>query len=172
MSASDAEWNTAELSRLLEKARNYTLGLIADVRNEDWYRIPQGLPSHIAWHVGHLAVVEYRLVVERVRGRRDEDESVLPAAFVPRFGKGSIPQPTDDGRASVGQLQEVLQKVHQLALSELSSYTKEQLAAPSEPPHPMFSTCGEAVQWCAMHEMLHAGHIACLRRALGYPSLR
>jgi len=40
------------------------------------------------------------------------------------------------------------------------------------PPHPMFKTKLEAVQWCGQHEFIHIGQIGLLRRLLREKPLR
>ena len=50
-------------------ARNYTLGLLDLTKTDDWFRMPQGAVSHVAWQVGHIAYSEYRLALGRPRTR-------------------------------------------------------------------------------------------------------
>ena len=38
----------------IESARAYTLELLKDVDDKDWFRIPSGAVSHVGWQVGHL----------------------------------------------------------------------------------------------------------------------
>lgn len=167
-----AQWDRELLAQMMQKARNYTLGLIADVPSQDWYRMPVPHTSHIAWHVGHIAVSQYRLAVVRVRGERPEDAAIVPPEYSRWFSKGSVPHPYQADMPTAEALRQLLERVHHLTLTKLSGYSRDLLSELSEPTHPMFATKGEAIQWAAMHEMLHTGHIAALRRALGYPSLR
>ena len=74
-------------------ARNYTTHLLDNVLPADWFRQPSGGVSIIAWQVGHLAMAEYRLTLERIRGRRPEDESLIPDEFLRHFARESIPNP-------------------------------------------------------------------------------
>jgi uncharacterized damage-inducible protein DinB len=39
-------------------ARKYTLQLLETIEPADWFRIPVGGVSHVAWQVGHLAMGE------------------------------------------------------------------------------------------------------------------
>jgi hypothetical protein len=49
-------------------ARNYTIRLLDQTEAADWFRQPPGGITHIAWQVGHLAIAQYRLALERIRG--------------------------------------------------------------------------------------------------------
>src|SRR5262245_36249532 len=55
----------------IEFARGYTLSLLADIDESDWFRLSDGCPTHIAWQVGHLAMAEYGLCLFRQRGRQE-----------------------------------------------------------------------------------------------------
>ena len=41
-------------------ARTYTLELLDQTPTAEWFRLPAGGVSHVAWQVGHLASAEYR----------------------------------------------------------------------------------------------------------------
>ena len=56
--------------RQIEFARKYTLELLADVADDQWFAIPSGAASHIGWQVGHLAMAQYGLTLLRIRDRR------------------------------------------------------------------------------------------------------
>ena len=51
----------------LEHVRPYTLRLLDSVNESEWFRMPPGGVTHIAWQAGHLAFAEYRLALERIR---------------------------------------------------------------------------------------------------------
>ncbi len=165
-------WNPADLAAMLDNARRYSLSLIEAVSPEDWFRQPPLGVTHVAWQVGHLAFAEHRLVLERVRGERSSDASLLPPEYTRLFGRGSIPSPDPRQSPSPTELREVLDRVHEQALRELQNYSPELLSEPVAAAHPMFSDKGGAVQWCAMHELVHAGQIGLLRRLFGQASLR
>src|SRR6476619_2482315 len=81
-------------------ARGYTLTLLADISGEDWFRVPAGVPTHLAWQVGHLAMAEYGLCLFRQRGRKSEDLELMPSKFRKQFSRGSIPDPEAANHAS------------------------------------------------------------------------
>src|SRR6185369_320780 len=61
--------------------RSYTTRLLDSIKLDDWFRQPAGGVTHVAWQVGHLAMAEYRLALERLRGVRPEDADLIPQAF-------------------------------------------------------------------------------------------
>jgi len=156
----------------LTATRGYTENMLAAIPAEDWFRQPADGVTHIAWQVGHLAIAEYHLAVHRIRGRRTEDADLIPENFSALFGKGSVPEPEAAKYPSVPEIRAVFDRVHQQALRELADLSEDILDDPTEAPHPMFSTKFGAIQWCALHEMLHVGQIALLRRLFGGEPLR
>ena len=67
----------------IEFARTYTLSLLEDIDDGDWFRRPGDVATHVAWQIGHLAMAEYGLVLFRQRGRRS-------AAAAERWWGGSM----------------------------------------------------------------------------------
>jgi hypothetical protein len=155
----------------IASARNYTLRLLDATGPADWLRRPTEGVSHIAWQVGHLAMAEYRLALERLRGPRPEDATLIVEPFLRRFGRESVPDPDPAKNPSPSEIRAVLDRVHQQALRELAMLTDEELDQPSLKPHPLFTTKLGALLWCGQHEMVHAGQIGLLRRLLGYAPL-
>jgi len=49
-------------------SREYSLRMLENVPAADWFRMPTPAVTHIGWQVGHLAIAEYRLALERIRG--------------------------------------------------------------------------------------------------------
>jgi len=153
-------------------ARIYSKGLIQAVGEADWFRMPEGSVTHVAWQVGHLAAAEYYLTAVRVRGRSEADAELISDEFLEQFGKGSVPQADPAAYPEVGEIRNVFDAVHAEALKDLPQLEEAILDEPAEPPHPMFSTRFGAISFCPMHEMIHAGQIGLLRRILGGDPLR
>ena len=61
--------------RRIETAREYTETLLEGLTDEDWFWQPEGLTTHIAWQVGHLAMAQYGLTLFRQRGRQPIDST-------------------------------------------------------------------------------------------------
>jgi len=156
----------------IDTARRYALDILSHIGDEDWFRMPAGNTTHVAWQVGHLAVAQYNLALRRMRGTHPDDEELIPTTFRELFGKGSAP--TDDERAypAVAGLRRVLDAVHTAVLSENAELPDAVLDETAEPAHPMFRDKLGALRWTAQHEFIHVGQIALLRRIFGGDPLR
>ncbi len=156
----------------LKRVRKYTLRLLENTDPAEWFRQPVEGVTHIAWQVGHLAFAEYRLGLERIRGRKSEDASLISEEFYARFARESVPDPDPAKYPSPEEIQSVLDRVHRQTLHELKTLREQELDdAPLASPHPLFDSKLGSLLWCAQHEMLHAGQIGLLRRLLGHAPL-
>ena len=75
----------------VETARGFTKQFLALLTAEEWFWQPPELTTHIAWQVAHLSVAQYRLCLERIRGRVAADDAFMPVAYLERFMLGSQP---------------------------------------------------------------------------------
>jgi hypothetical protein len=164
---SEIEWITAQL----RSARRYTEGLLEAVDESDWFRMPAGGVTHIAWQVGHLAYAEYRLALERIRGVAVDDAELIPESFWRLFGRETTPDPDPSHSPAPAELRAVFDRVHRRALAELAGLSDADLDVPLPAPHRLARDRREILLWCGQHEMLHAGQIGLLRRLLGRPPL-
>ncbi|MBM4004421.1 MAG: DinB family protein [Planctomycetes bacterium] len=153
-------------------ARAYTESLIADIEDGDWFQMPAGIKSHVAWQVGHLAMAEYGLCLFRQRGRADVDSSMMTSAFRKQFSRGSIPEPDPQRNPPPGEIRDVLARVHEQAMREIETFSDSQLAESVDMPYAAVPTKLGALLFCAHHEMLHAGQIGMIRRTLNKPPIR
>ena len=149
----------------IEMARGYTQAVLAKTPDELWFSMPGDGVTHIAWQVGHLAVTEYALALERIRGRRDADAQLMDDAFRAAFGKASVPSPAVDPLPA--ELRDRLDRIHAQVLTELAELTDADVDVPLEKPHRLFRTKLGGLMFCSQHEMLHVGQIGLLRRQLG-----
>lgn len=157
------------LSQALEQiraARSYTLELLGDLNTEEWFAMPGGV-THIAWQVGHLAMAEYRCCLDRIRGEQPADGELISLAMLTIFGKGSTPDADPLKYPPLDDIRSAFERVHAAALTECAKLKDADLDAPALKPHRLFTTKLGSLQWCARHEMVHAGQIALLRRMLG-----
>lgn len=152
-------------------SRAYTIGLLDQTPDSEWFRQPPGGVSHVGWQVGHLAAAEYRMVLWRIRGAQPQDDELISEAHRTLFGYNSVPDPDPARYPSPAALRAVFDRVHDQVLREIRSLDEAELDQPVVHPHPVASTKLQALLWCARHEMLHAGQIGLLRRQLGYPPL-
>jgi uncharacterized damage-inducible protein DinB len=149
-------------------ARNYTIRLLDNIKQEDWYRMPAGGITHVAWQVGHLAMAEYRLAVERLRGARSQDANLISQDFLKLVAKDSVPDPNPAKYPSPAAIRNILDRGHEQTLLELPNFDDAELDQAVLKPHSLSKTKFSALLWCANHEMLHAGQIGLLKRLLGY----
>ena len=150
-------------------ARKYTAELIDTIPAADWFKMPAGCPSHVAWQVGHLALAEARLVVDRIGNRKSVDEGILPADYLTLFGRESVPDPVEVKHPSPADIRAVFDRVHTAAVQTLRDITDADLdTLAGGPPHRLCRFKGEFARWVTLHEMTHAGQIGLIRRLLGY----
>src|SRR5262245_11166423 len=110
--------------------RQYTLSLLDEVNESDWFRMPPGGISHIGWQVGHLTIAEYRVVLVRTRGSRPEDAALVPDSFGPLFGRQSVPDPDATKYPPPAELRAVFERVHRQVLQEVPILPEHDLDAP------------------------------------------
>ena len=153
-------------------AREYTLGLLEDVEDADWFRKPAGCPTHIGWQVGHLAMAQYGLTMIRLRGKEPEDKNIISTDFFRRFQKGTQPDEDVATYPTPTEIRATLERVHEQSLQELAAYSDADLDVKLPEPHAVFDTKLGSVLFCSAHELIHAGQIGLLRRMLGKAPLR
>ncbi len=158
--------------RQIEFARNYTLGLLEDIGPDQWFSMPTGAPTHLAWQVGHLAMAEYGLVLFRQRGRQPVDTELMNSSFRKRFSRGSTVSSDAADYPEPAAIREVLEKVHAQAMKELPALDPSNLDNEVDMPYAGYPTNYGALLFCAHHEMLHAGQIGLFRRLLNKDPLR
>lgn len=166
--------DTTQLALATEQlgvARAFTEKYLDGLEPHEWFWQPGDGINHVAWQVAHLAFAQYALCLKRVRGERDEDEQLIPAEFIRRYGRGTTPSSDPSDNASLEEIRSVFDRVFAQTLQELSGVTDAELDVPAHPPstapHPMFSTKLGAIEWCGQHEFLHCGQIVLLRRLMG-----
>lgn len=167
------EFSSLELAtRQLQFAREYTQSLLVDIGPQEWFAMPPGAPTHLAWQVGHLAMAEYGLCLFRQRGRQEIDTELMSSKFRKLFSRGTTPDPDPAAYPSAEEVLATMQRVHQQVLVELPTFTAESLAVEIDMPYAATNTRLGAILFCSHHEMLHAGQIGLLRRLLGKAPVR
>jgi hypothetical protein len=150
----------------LDFTRRYTLERVESVPFAEWFTVPTGGVSHIAWQVGHIASSEYRLCLDRLRPRSSADESLVPDAFLKTFGRESLP--ADETGFTAEEIRAVFDRVHARVMEELAAYPDTDLDLAPLKPHPLFTTRFAGLRYAPLHEMIHCGQLALIRRMLGY----
>lgn len=156
----------------LEFARGYTLTLLDGIAADEWFRQPPGLPTHLAWQVGHLAMAEYGLCLFRQRGRAEVDSELMSSKFRKQFSRGSQPEAAPANSPSIDEIRGVFERVHKQVLLELPTFADTDLDTPVDMPYAGYASRFGALLFASHHEMLHAGQIGLLRRALGKAPVR
>ena len=156
----------------IQFARNYTLELLGATPEKDWFVIPDGLPTNLAWQVGHLAVSQYGLLMFRIRGRDPADLDLIPGRFRKAYSRQSTPSDSQEKQPTAEELLERLGEVHRRAISEVTSTSVETLMEPVDMPYAAYPIKLGAVLFCPLHEQIHAGQIGLIRRALGHEPIR
>jgi hypothetical protein len=150
----------------IDFARRYTRERIATVALADWFTIPPGGVSHVAWQVGHIAIAEYRICLGRLRPRTTDDEQLMPDAFLKLFVPGTTPGPESEYPPAT-EILAVYDRVHARILEELPHYPDADLDLEPVFPHALFTTRIAGLRYAPFHEMIHCGQIAMIRRMLG-----
>ena len=156
----------------IASARQYTLDLIQDIDDAQWFEQPAGAATHVGWQIGHIAMAQYALCLMRVRDSQPGDRNIISRDFRKHFGKGTSPDPDPENNPPPDEIRQVFAAVHHQVLEELPTLDPVRLAEPLAQPHPMFDTRMGALNFSADHEYLHAGQIGLLRRLLGKEPLR
>ncbi len=152
--------------------RRYTLELLHGLSDDDWYRMPAGCPTHIAWQVGHITYAQMAVALGRTRGLTPEDEQLLPPSYAELFGKGSTPTNERARYPAAAELRETMNRVNHHVLEQLKAEPEEFFQRPPAVAFLGMKTRGEVIRFCALHEMLHNGQIGLIRRMLGKHPLR
>jgi hypothetical protein len=156
----------------IEFARGYFLATLADVEERDWFVMPAGCATHVAWQVGHVAMAEYGLCLFRQRGRQPVDLELMTSGFRKLFSRGSAPVAEAGKYPSPAEIRATLERVHAQVVKEAAGFTAEQMQETAEMPWAVEATKLGALLFCSHHEMLHAGQLGVLRRLLGRQPIR
>jgi hypothetical protein len=156
----------------IEFARGYVRGILAEIDEAEWFTMPAGAPTHVAWQVGHLAMAEYGLCLFRQRGRQEIDLELMTSGFRKQFSRGSVPAADAEQYPPLAEIRATFDRVHAQFVKEAATFTEQQLAEPVEMPYAVHATKLGCLLFCSHHEMLHAGQLGLLRRLLGKQPIR
>jgi hypothetical protein len=153
-------------------ARDYTRSLLDTAPPGCWFEIPPGLPSNLAWQIGHLTVSQYGLLMFRIRGRQPDDLELIPGRFRKAYSRGSTPSDDPANQPSVDEFIERLDRVNEISMRELAELDPAVLLEPVGMPYAVFPIKLGAILFCPLHEHIHAGQIGMIRRSLGMAPIR
>ncbi|MEM6768861.1 MAG: DinB family protein [Bacteroidota bacterium] len=157
------------LHRQSKDAFAWAKKLMTGVPEELWYTMPEGIGTHLAWQVGHLALSCYYHSVMVITGHQPD---VLQKVAVKAYNEYyNTAQPEKSVHVhSPEELLEATAIMEEKSLSTISGMTEENLKEELFDlgfPHPVASNKWEAIDWNVKHYMYHCGQIGILRRALG-----
>lgn len=153
--------------------RDYTMQLLDDLSDDEWYWSPGTAVTHAAWQAGHIAMAQYGLTLFRQRGRQSIDTELMTGKFRKKFMKGTQPTADRDDYPTPDEIRNVLDAVNQQMLAELADFDNPQhLSEPIDEPNAGFGNKLGSLLFACDHEMLHAGQIGLLRRLMGKAPLR
>ena len=156
----------------IQFAREYTNSLLAEIDEAEWFTMPAGCPTHVAWQVGHVAMAEYGLCLFRQRGRQEIDLELMTSGFRKLFSRGTVPAADAGQYPTAAEIRATFDRVHAQVLKEAPSFTPEQLKEPVDMPYAVEATKLGSLLFCSHHEMLHAGQLGLIRRLLGKQPVR
>lgn len=137
---------------------------LSDIPAERWCELPDGVPYHPAWIVGHVAS-SYALV-----GRLVGVDTGVPEAWTDLFGWGSSPEPDASKYPAKDELISIFQLSHMRLVDRLGTATAEELSVenPNEMIRRFFPTVGDCiVSILTVHTATHMGQLSVWRRAMG-----
>lgn len=159
--------------RHIEFARKYSMSLLEDLNDEDWFWSPDQYTTHLAWQAGHLAMSQYGLTLFQQRGRDFAiDKALMSSKFRKLFMRGTTPVADRDAYPEPVEILATLDRVHEQMQKEIVTFDGEQLDEPLGPPHAAFATRYGALLFAGDHEMIHSGQMGMLRRLMGKLPLR
>ena len=153
-------------------AREYLLELLDATEPERWFEIPAGLPTNIAWQIGHLTVAQYGLLLFRIRGRSEADLELIPSRFRKAYGKSSTPSSDPSAQPTADEFIDRLDRVWQTALTELPQTDPTVFLEPVGPPFAGYANKLGCILFAPMHEQIHSGQVGLIRRGLGMDPIR
>ncbi|WP_425614490.1 DinB family protein [Anatilimnocola sp. NA78] len=156
----------------IEFARTYLLTMLIDFAEDEWFQMPAGASTHLAWQIGHLAMAQYGLVLFRQRGRQPEDLQLMTSSFRKQFSRGTTPDPDPAKNPPAVEIRATFDRVYHQAMIELPNIDPATLDEPIDMPYAAYATKYGSLLFCSHHEMLHVGQIGVLRRLLGKSPIR
>lgn len=154
----------------IEASHRKVIGLAKGVDYGNWYNIPDGIGTNVAWQLGHLIISKpFQLVIAPIE-RSKEIYDIIPFRdYLKRYGMGTSPNVKVEGSPEPDVLLSDFDKIHQYSLKRLDGFDQSTLYEPTVVPHPIAKTKYECLMWSFQHEIWHCGQLSILRRALGNP---
>lgn len=147
----------------LEQARNQTLSLVGDLRDEQMCLQTSANENHPAWILGHLLLGDvYLLSMLKVRELSTDFMELLS-----KYGPNSNPNSISENYDSKQFLVERLTEINLIRLEALRKLKSLDIATPDETLVKIQPTIGHHLQTLVFHEGHHCGQISSWRKAHG-----
>ncbi len=158
---------TNVFKQTMETTREVSAGYLGDMSDADLLTRPVTQANHIAWQLGHLISAEREMLT--ALGHQMPE---LPSGFAEAHGNETA-QSDDPGKfASKDEYLALMDKMRTATLAALEATPEADFEKPA--PEPMRSyapTVAAAWVIIGIHELMHAGQWAVVRRKLGKPVL-
>jgi uncharacterized damage-inducible protein DinB len=149
----------------LKKAQFLIHRFVDDLKPHEFEHQPCDGANCTAWILGHLALTDRR----QLAWLGATNLPPLPAGFEERFLTTRTKAEQQAGYGDPKELIAAFDAHRDALIAFVPGVSAEKLAEPAPVARPMFSTCGEAVLFMALHVSMHAGQLSTIRRSLGYP---
>lgn len=152
----------------LDKARQQTLNLVADLDDEQMCQQMVTGENHPTWTLGHLFLADC-MILSLFQGA---DAPKMPKGWQELYAPGNAPDSDKDRFHSKKELVERLIETGKVRSQVISRLTSEDLAKPT--PDPRFAifqpTLGHILHYLLFHEGNHDGQLAMWRKLRKLPS--
>jgi hypothetical protein len=149
----------------IQACQDVTKGYLSDLSDAELLVRPVPGANHIAWQLGHLIGSEREMI-----GALGHAMPELPAGFAEAHSKEAAAR--DAGFASRAEYVALSGRVRAATLAALEGTSESDLDAPApEAMRSYAATVAAVFNIVGIHEMMHAGQFAVVRRKLGKPVL-
>lgn len=157
------------LRKSLDKAREYSLSLLADFHSPDeWTHQVHPAANHALWFAGHMAVVD-NFFISNVA----PDLTMEKPEFERAFGMGSKPTNSPADYPPVPMVLDVMTERRTTLLKLLDGLDDTALERPTPKGTPDFLPDLVSVfEMAVWHEGLHSGQLSVCRRSMGHSPIQ
>ncbi len=149
----------------VEMAHWITNQYLDDLSDADLLQRPVPGANHVAWQLGHLLVSEHEMI--SALGHKMPE---LPAGFAAAHSKETATSDAKTGFGGKAQYLTLFAKMHEATLAALQATPDAALDGPApEKMRDYAPTVGAVFNMIGMHETMHVGQFAVVRRKLGKP---
>ena len=158
---------TAWVKSELQICHQWTEKALADLKENDWTKSPQGFRSNVNWQVGHMIISGYFHSVLCINGSDAEIKAQFdPKEYASWYGMGSDPKLDLDKKPGMSLLLANLNLLDKRGIEIVSSMDEKDLESPTILKNPMAVSKKEALLWHVKHRMWHVGQVSMIKSHL------